>query len=226
MNADKKALWWRIAGLAVITALLTWATIRYVGPLTRLIGDTARFADYLKSFGAWGALVFVGFQAIQVVIAPIPGEVTQFAAGFVYGTVWGTILALVGTVVGSAIALAIARLFGFPLLKILLPASALDKFSFLINKPKAELVMLILFLVPGAPKDVLTYIGGLTPVKPLRFLITATVARFPGILLSAFIGAHVEEHKYVQVIVASCLALGVFVAGVLFQDRIVRRMQR
>ena len=220
-----KALTWRVAGLAVIVSALVFFGFRYTAPLTRLVGNSVRFAEYIQSFGIWGDFVFILMQAVQVVIAPIPGELTQLAGGFIYGTFLGTAYSMAGILIGSVVVFALGRWLGFPLLRRVIPEKALQKFNFLINHPRTELAILMLFLIPGSPKDILTYISGLTPVKPLRFFVTAMVARFPGILLSSFIGAHVEEKQYGAVMIASAVALGLFVAGVLMQDRIMARFK-
>jgi uncharacterized membrane protein YdjX (TVP38/TMEM64 family) len=224
-NEQRRQVWIRSAALATVIAVLATAAIAYAPAITRLIANTARFAEYLKSFGIWGVAVFMLIQAVQVIISPIPGELTQLAGGFVYGTAAGSIYSSLGIMGGAIAAFFIARLFGYPLIRLLAPAKVLDKFNFLINNPKAELGILVLFLIPGVPKDILTYIAGLTPLKPLRFFIASTVARFPGILLSSFIGAHVESKDYTEVIVASLGAIVLFIIGVLFQDRIIQRFK-
>lgn len=211
--------------LLVVIGLIYFG-IRFTAPVTHLISDSEKFGKYLQSFGAWGDVIFILAQVLQVVVAPIPGELMQVAGGFIYGTVWGTVYSVGGILLGSIVVFGFSRWFGYPLLKLVVPENALRKFSFIINHPKTELVILVLFLVPGSPKDVLTYMAGLTPVKPLRFLLAAMVARFPGILLASYIGAHVETREYHAVIIASLLALGLFVSGVLLQDRITRFLQR
>ncbi len=226
MNESGRKPWVRAAILVLLLAGVTWLGLRYAAPITRLVGNTERFSRYILSFGTWGVLVFMAMQVLQVVVAPIPGEFTQFAGGYLYGTVYGTAYSVAGILVGAAIVFAAGRLFGFPLLKAVVPAAKLRKFEFLINNPKAEILMLALFLIPGSPKDFLTYIAGVTPVRPLRFLLPSMVARLPGILLSSYIGAHVEENRLTEVIVASAIAIGLFVIGVLFQDRITRSLKR
>ncbi len=226
MNNGTGKVWPRMVGLVVLLVLMIVLAAHYTGPITRLVGNSAKFGEYLESFGVWGTLVFVAIQAVQVIIAPIPGEFTQLAGGFIYGTALGTLYSCIGILIGSIVVFSLGRVLGLPILKRVIPEHAFVKFGFLLNHPRTELVILALFLIPGSPKDILTYIAGLTPVKPVRFFISAMVARFPGILLSAYIGAHVEAKEYGDVIVASIIALGLFVAGVLMQDRIVGRLKR
>jgi uncharacterized membrane protein YdjX (TVP38/TMEM64 family) len=218
----KRVLGLQVAGLAIVLAAMVAGTI-YLYPLVMtLISDMPGFRGYIQSYGDWGVAVFLGIQALQVVIAVIPGELTQLAGGFIYGTTLGTVYSLAGILIGSVIAFYLARGFGFPVLRSLVPAKGIEKFSFLINSPKAEVGMLVLFLIPGVPKDVLTFIAGLTPVRSIRFLLMASVARFPGILMASYVGSHVAEQDYTGVIVVSAVALVLFVAGVLLQDRVVR----
>ena len=224
-DENRKGVWVRILVLMILLAALIYAGIRFAVPLTRFFSDTERFSHYILSFGTWGILVFIAVQVIQVVIAPIPGELTQVAGGFIYGTVLGTAYSMAGILIGSIIVFFAGRLFGYPLLKSVIPADKLRKVEFLINNPKSEILMLVLFLIPGSPKDILSYIAGVTPVRPLRFLLPAMVARFPGILLSSYIGAHVGENRHTEVIVAAAIAVILFVVGVLFQDRLTRSIK-
>lgn len=222
MNRLYRMLWIKGLALALIGGGLAYVTVRYAVPLTRFFSNANQIGDYLASFGMWGEVVFVLLQALQVMIAPIPGELTQFAGGFIYGTLSGTLYSIAGILLGSLVAFGLGRLFGLPLLRVVMSDRTFEKFSFLLNHPRTELVILILFLIPGSPKDIMTYLAGLTPVRPLHFFVAAMVARFPGILLSSYIGAHVEAKAYGPVMIASAIALGLFVAGVLMQDRIVR----
>jgi len=225
MTMNKNKLWKKGVVLVAMAVGLVYVTVKYAAPLTRFFSNANQMGDYLASFGAWGAAVFVFFQALQVIIAPIPGEVTQFAGGFIYGTIPGTLFSVIGILMGSALVFGLGRWIGLPFLKVVISEKTFQKFGFLLNHPKTEFAILILFLVPGSPKDILTYIAGLTPVKPMRFFVAAMVARFPGILLSSYIGAHVEAKAYGPVIVASVIALSLFVAGVLMQDRVMGMFQ-
>jgi uncharacterized membrane protein YdjX (TVP38/TMEM64 family) len=136
------------------------------------------------------------------------------------------LLSLAGILAGSIIAFFAARLLGYAVIQDVVSPKRLRKFEFLISDPKAEIAMLVLFLVPGIPKDALVYISGLTPVKPMRFFLIFTVGRFPGIWGAAYIGAHLMKKDYLPVWILSGVALILFVLGALNRDRVIDWLHR
>ncbi len=216
----------KILVFLIFVAVVAFITIRYTPDIVRFIGNLERFKNYITSFGIAGILVYILFQVIHVIIVLIPGEIIQAAGGYIYGTIFGTIYTLIGIFIGIVIVFFSTRLLGYSVVKVFIPKDKFAKFGYLINSPKAEIIMFVLFLIPGIPKDALTYIAGLTPIRPLRFLVLCTVARFPGIFGSCYIGANLQRHHYITVIVVSALAVLLFILGVIFQERIVNYLHR
>ena len=207
--------------VALFAGSIIYATIRFGPDLTRLVSDPHKFREYVLSFGSWSAVVFMLFQVLQVVIAVIPGEPVQIAGGYIFGTFWGTIYSTLGITVGYIIVFTGVKLFGFPLVKKFVSEKELDKFSTLINSPKLETTIFLLFLIPGIPKDILVYIAGLTPIKPVLFFIIITFARFPAMLGSSYIGAKIESSQYFIAITVSVIASILFVLGYIYKQRII-----
>ncbi|HTY08601.1 MAG TPA: TVP38/TMEM64 family protein [Candidatus Edwardsbacteria bacterium] len=216
----------KAALLVLALVALAMCTVFYAPAITRLVSNSGKLREYLLSYGPWSVAVFMALQVLQVVVAAIPGEVTQLAGGYLYGTAAGAAYSLIGIMLGSVIVFFTIRFLGYPVLQAFMPKKSLEKFDFLVNNPKAELAMFVLFAIPGIPKDVLTYIAGLTPIRKTRFLIIATVGRLPGILFSSYIGAHMEQRHYTQVIVASGLVAALFVAGILLRGRIIGMLKK
>jgi uncharacterized membrane protein YdjX (TVP38/TMEM64 family) len=102
----------------------------------------------------------------------------------------------------------------------------LEKFRFLVCRPKSEIAIFVLFLIPGIPKDVLVYISGLTPIRMLRFLVISTVGRLPGVVGSAYIGANLQQKDFHVAYIMFGISLVLFIAGVLMRDKIIDRLQR
>jgi len=216
----------RAALLAVFAGALVFLTIKW-GPLvTRLMGHPEQSREFIASYGAAGPLIYIAIHMVQIIIFIIPGEVVQVAGGYVFGTPLGTLYSVIGVVLGTLIAFMAARILGFALIKMIIPKKTLEKFEFLINSPKSEIAVFALFLAPGIPKDALTYIAGLTPIKPLRFMVICTLARFPGLLGSAYVGAHLAKKNYWPAIIVGAIALVLFLLGLAFKDIIIAAVRR
>jgi len=216
----------RILLLILFLSALVFLTVRYGPAVTRLFAQPQRIRDYLLSFGLAAPLMLIFFQIVQIVIAFIPGEVVQVAGGYVFGTALGTLYAVIGSALGTLLAFFAARLLGFELVKVVVPQRTLDRFDFLVNSNQSELVIFILFLVPGLPKDTLTYLAGLTPIKPFRFLFISLLARFPGLLGTAYVGAHLAKKSYWPVAIVAALSLLLFVLGLFYGDKVLRAVRR
>jgi uncharacterized membrane protein YdjX (TVP38/TMEM64 family) len=210
---------------AVFMVLLVLATIKYAPIVTELVSEPEEFRDLIQSYGYTGVFIFVLIQIIQIVIPVIPGEVVQVAGGFVFGTWLGTLYLMIGVILGSVCAFFAARLLGYPLVRSFVSENKLRRMRELMQGKKSDAVIFILFLLPGLPKDVLTYIAGLTPVKSVRFLVIASMARFPALLASAYLGHNLHEKDYLGAIIISSVAVLLFVGGYIFKDRIIGKMQ-
>ena len=212
--------------LSIFLALIIFVSIKYAPGITRLISHPDKFKEYLSSYGPVSALIFILVQAIQIIIALIPGEIVQIAGGYAFGTALGTLYSILGALLGTAIVFFGIRLLGYSLVRSFISPKKLEKFEFLINDPKSEIAMFVLFLIPGIPKDTLVYISGLTPIKPVPFLLISMIARLPGLWGSAYIGAHLQKKEYLAVWIISGIALILFVVGLLTKDKIIEGLHR
>lgn len=226
MKNRKEKIILNIIMLSVFIILLTYITIRYAPVITKLISNPEKFRVFLLSYGNISILVFMLFQVLQVVIALIPGELIQIAGGYVYGTFFGTFYSSLGILLGSIITIYIVRLLGYSIIKLFVSEQSLKKFNFLINNEKSEIAMFVLFLIPGLPKDILTYIAGITPIKLRNFFVITTIARFPGILISSFVGSNLQAKQYPEVISASLVAISFFVIGFFVKDKLINLIRQ
>src|SRR5439155_6005310 len=127
--------------------------------------------DTLRQAGWLGPVIFVGLQALQVVVAPIPGELTGFLGGFVFGETLGCVYSTVGLTLGSILAFAVGRWLGTPMVRRFVPPHMWDRMGFLEKAEGAVLCFLIL-LIPGFPKDMAYYLFGLSH---LQFVVHAHI---------------------------------------------------
>ncbi|HVJ49407.1 TVP38/TMEM64 family protein [Desulfitobacterium sp.] len=221
---NKKIPVFNIVLLVAFIVLLVYVTMKYAPEITKLLSEPEKFRDLVQSYGYSGIFVFLFFQILQMVIAPIPGEVIQIAGGYIYGVWLGTLYLAIGAIVGTVVVFYGSRLIGYPLVKVFVSQDKLTRLNFLMKSQKADIVMFVLFLLPGLPKDILSYIAGLTPVKPLRFFTLTTVARFPALFVSVYIGTNLQTKNYLLVTVLSTIAVLLFSVGFFFKDRVVNKM--
>ncbi len=201
-------------------ALIIYISIVYVPDLNKILRNPVEFRSYLLSFGPHSVLVFCAFQVLQVLIAPIPGELLQIAGGYVYGIWKGTLYSMLGIYSGSIIAFYIARWLGWPLLQRFLPADRMAHLSLLLNSQKSITGIFIVFLIPGIPKDILSYVAGATPINFAGFFIAASLGRLPGIFMSAYIGSSVQTKHYAAALVVTFLAFLFFILGISIQKKL------
>ncbi|HEY5583977.1 MAG TPA: VTT domain-containing protein [Ruminiclostridium sp.] len=206
--------------------VLIFISIKYTPFIVSTISNTEKFRDFILSYGNKGVLVFIFFQLSHIIIPVIPGELVQIAGGYVYGTIFGSIFLLFGTVIGTIIVFYVSRIIGYPIVEIFVSKEKMKKFVFLANSGKIEVVMFILFLIPGMPKDALIYIAALTPIRPVRFIAISLVARTPGIIGSAFIGANMLEKDYKSAIIMAIISLLIFTIGIVFRKKILSSLNR
>ena len=154
-----------------------------------------RLEAFIASYGPFAGVVFVALQALQVIIAPIPGEITGFVGGFLFGYVWGTILSTLGLTLGSLVAFLIARIFGVPLVEKVVKKEYRDRFHEFVARKGLYLVF-VLFLIPGLPKDSLCYLLGLTGMGFVPFTLINIFGRLPGTLILTWQGAAVYHQQY------------------------------
>ena len=146
------------------------------------------FTNKIKSLGITGFFILLFIQVLQVVVAIIPGEPIEIVAGLCYGTFSGLLMCIIGILIGSTIIFHTVRKYGYPFLVKIFGEEKLNKFKFLNSEKKLETVIFILFLIPGTPKDILTYLAGITKISFVKFLVLSSVARIPSIVSSTLLG--------------------------------------
>jgi len=178
-----------------------------------------RTVTFLTSFGPYSSAVFVLLQALQVVVSPIPGELTGVVGGYVYGEAYGFVLSTLGLTLGSWVAFELSSILGRPFAERLFKKDILDKFDFLTTNTGATIAFL-LFLIPGFPKDVLCYILGLSRMRLSTFLIVSAVGRLPGTYLLTIQGASVRNEDYWTAVILAVISAALLFTAYIYRARL------
>ena len=141
--------------------------------------------------------MFIVIQGLQVLIAPIPGEVTGLLGGFVFGLWLGFVYSTVGLTAGSLFAFWVGRQVGAPLVRRLVNPQTWAWMGFIVEAQGAVLCFVI-YLIPGLPKDIVSYLFGLSPMPFWIFAVVSTLGRMPGTWLLSAQGARVATGQYIQ----------------------------
>jgi uncharacterized membrane protein YdjX (TVP38/TMEM64 family) len=198
-----------IWGLLVTVLVVIVAVLLLWQPMVELASDRERMKELVESAGIWGPLVFMGIQFLQVVFAPIPGQVAGVIAGALFGPWLGTLYSVIGAFLGFTLIFVLSRKLGRPFVERFVQKQHLKKFDYL-TKKAGPMVFFLIFLLPGFPDDVICYIAGLSSI-PLRTLIVISLAgRIPGYLITSFMGAGIgaADTKLVLAIVIPTIILG------------------
>jgi uncharacterized membrane protein YdjX (TVP38/TMEM64 family) len=216
------------AVLAALLTLLIWLVV-IDAPVIRFLARLYRDKHFLKeTVASWGwaaPVVFILIQALQVVISPIPGEITGPVGGALFGTTWGLIYSTIGLTIGTLLCFAVGRKWGEPLVRPWLSEHHWNRLNFILEAEGAILCF-ILYLIPGFPKDIISYLFGISPMPFWLFALVSTAGRLPGTWISSYFGASVGEHQYLYAIalIAGMTALGLPLYY--YRDRIVARLHR
>jgi uncharacterized membrane protein YdjX (TVP38/TMEM64 family) len=212
-----KSLTLRILLLLVLIGLATYLFFHF--DLFRFFQDRHQIIQLIKSY-RYDELIFILIQIVQVVAAPIPGELSGFIGGYLYGPLWGTIYSTIGLTLGSWLAFMLARFFGEPLLEKVVKKEVFEKFdNFMEHKGLA--VFFLLFLLPGFPKDYLCYIMGVSRISVWTFIIISTIGRFFGTMMLSITGNIAEHEQYLLLAIVVAAGIAVFALAYFYQDRIL-----
>ena len=205
-----------------VMGLLAW----FVGkPLIDFIGEPDRFRAWVESHGMWGGVLLVAIRVLQTVITILPAEIVEVGAGYAFGAWIGWLLCTLGTAIGTVLIYLLTRKFGVRLVEAFLPPEKLRSMRFLKDTGRVYLLAFLLFLVPGTPKDTLTYLVGLTSMRLPVFLLLMSVARIPSILSSTLGGEALGNQDYRLAILIFGLTALLSAAGMGAYALYVRRRQ-
>ncbi len=215
------------AAFAVFLLVLALLTIFVGGPILKTLGDPESFRAWVDARGFWGRVLFVGIMVLQVIIAFIPAEPLELAAGYAFGAVWGTVLVWLGLVLGTTIVFLFVRKIGVKAVEVFFPRERIDQLKYLKDEKKLNAAAFILFLIPGTPKDLLTYFAGLTKIRLLPWIVLTSIARIPSILTSTISGNALGLEKYgLAIIVFSATALASGIGIFFYQRAHKKRLQK
>lgn len=219
---DKKTVLLILLAVAVMGAM---AYALYVTGMFDLLTDKKRLLQFIKENNRHAATLFIGLQIVQVVAAPLPGEVTGFVGGILFGPVWGVVYSTIGLTIGSWIAFMLARLLGRPIVERLASRELIERYDY-VMKHKGLLLAFLMFLIPGFPKDILCYILGLGHMNQRDFLLVSASGRLLGTVLLTMGGTFFRDEHYAALFTIVGVSLLIILLAMMYHDRLERMLRR
>lgn len=218
----------KAAGLVAFLLLILlacWFLWPYIHDLFEP-GGVDRVISDVRDAGPAGVLILLALQFLQIVVAFIPGEATQMAAGMLYGPWLGALVILIGCIISSAFVFLVVHKLGAPFVKDMVSDKWLSKFQKFEASGKLDITVFILFLIPAMPKDVFTYLVPLTDMPMRKFLLLSNVGRIPGILISTYAASGLVDGNVWQSIVIFAVLAVVAVVCIVFRERIMAALEK
>lgn len=208
--------------LTILVIIITVIMLIYLYPVMKelsSIDGQIKFKERIDNSGLLGLFILFLIQFAQIFLIIVPGEPIEIAAGMCYGPIWGTIFIMISACITTIFIFFSVKKYGTKLVYELSDEKKIKKIeeSKLFRDPKKiELIMLILFLIPGTPKDLLVYVAGLLPIKGSRFVIISTFARFPSVITSTLVGANLIKGQWklgiiLYISIFICVGLLIFI---------------
>ena len=200
----KNSLFFKIIAVVIVLTI----TIVFCVPFIKFINNPDKLRVFIESFGIMAPLAYILLTFIQILVPIIPGEPFELLAGYVFGLVKGTLLCLFAESISSIIIILMVRRYGDKIVKLFFSEDTLKKLEKYKNE-KNFYIFILLFVLPGTPKDLICYFAGLTKFKLFPLLLASTLGRFPSIITSTLPGSLSGEKNYI-------LALGIYlVVGII-----------
>jgi len=210
--------------VAVFCIALTIALVPFIESLTTDAGKV-QMEEFIEKLGFFGPVIFIIAEIIQIILALVPGGPVEVIGGAVFGPVKGLILCEIGIITATVIIYNLVKKFGQPFVSTFISEDKIKKFKFLQDEKKLELIVFILLMIPGTPKDAITYIASLTNIKPLRFYGIVAVARIPALTLCVSFGGSLYDRNYTLAVIIFIITAVVGISGILLNGKLTSKIR-
>ncbi|MDR1246706.1 MAG: VTT domain-containing protein [Clostridiales Family XIII bacterium] len=170
--------------------------------------------------------LFAALQAFQVVVSVIPAQAVQIASGYAYNFWIAYAVCVIGLCVGTVLTYFIAKLLGRDAMRLIFGKERIGRFVDKLNSKKAYILIFIIFLIPGIPKDLFAYAAGISQMNALAFFLISVVARTPAVMASVMFGGMLRSGSYVGMIILGVVIIALCILGLKFHNKLADAANR
>ncbi len=180
--------------------------------------DTLFSAVWLKSlpthlshYKGIAFIILIALQVLQVLICIIPGQPIQFAASYMYGVIIGYLISIAGAFIGATISFYVARILGRNAMHVLFGEEKIENYRRKLNSGKGLMAVLLIYLIPGVPKDLVAYAAGVSEMRYRSYILISTIGRSPGMIGSLLLGYFFSKGNYAAIAVLAVITVVILV---------------
>jgi uncharacterized membrane protein YdjX (TVP38/TMEM64 family) len=183
-----------LVSLGILSTLGYFYLWPYVKPYYAFISDKEKISDLFKAAGNWAPFVYMLLEAVQVITIfwPVPMEIV---GGFLFGLPLGMFYSMVGLTIGGVLTFLLGRWLEKTYLRRIIDPEKLRRFRKVMRREGA-LAAFIIYLVPGMPKDFVSYVLGFTSLSLKFFVVAVIIFRLPSTFLLTLQGAEAAKGHY------------------------------
>ena len=181
---------------------------------------------FLEKYETQSIFVYIGLQIVQIVISIIPGQVFQMAAGYIYGFWPALLFAMTGALLGTTLSFMLAKALGRDFLHIFFGEEKMSYYIERLNSKKMYAIVFFLYLIPGIPKDMVSYAAGVSEIKFKPFIIISALGRLPGMIGCLLMGDMMMEENYTGAVIIGVFAVIAFALCIIFRKKIQSFLDR
>lgn len=202
--------------LAILAVIFICILGYFIGrPLVQFVSEPEKFQLWVEEKGILGVFAFIGMVILQVLLAIIPGGPFEIGAGYAFGVVKGTLICDIAMTIASVVIFLFVKKFGLRFVELFVSKEKIESVNFLKSSKRSESIIFLFFLVPGTPKDLLSYLVGLTDMKLSHWIFICGVGRLPAIFLSALSGSALSSAKYHLAVILIAAIIVLYVVGII-----------
>lgn len=164
--------------------------------------------------------LYVIAQVLQIVVCFIPGQWLQITIGYLYNGFIGFLLSVAGAFIGSVITYYLASFLGHDAMHMFFGEEKIKNMVRRLNSKKGLMIIFMIYLIPGVPKDICNYAAGLSEMKMKAFLLVSIVGRSPAMLGSIVIGTQLRTGNYDNAIIIGFIAIILFILGIKYRNKL------
>ncbi len=206
--------------LAIVLTALTALVLSFKDELNFIIKNPLNFREWVEDKGIYARLIYIILVIFQVIIAVIPGEPFELAAGYAFGAVEGTLLSIFAITLGGLIVFLLVRFFGLKMVRLFFSEEKINSLTFLKTSKRKIIIIFLIMLIPGTPKDLVSYFAGLTDMKLTEWIYISLFARIPSILTSTVSGNFLGTKSYLKAVLLMIVSAVLCIGGLLIYYKI------